>query len=354
MSYKNKLFAGMKSHWSSAEYNDIQTICEEYIDKNLSNKDINKVYESLHHSFYKYNHDYSKFKMNLIKSISAWKHIYAESKKEMLNTVWEKNSFIKARNLLHHRIKEKIHDINDEQCNSMSFDIAWRISKYMADKDKIEGLIATYNDIKVLKDIRNDVLKAKALARKDFENKTEYVETGNEPIISSILLKINHGKFKRTSKVITSKNIINLFLNEYEDVFLRHFQDITDYDLKKKIQGLKTLKKHLLALIIWNIAQAMVDNGIITEISTIGNRYNLKDENGKPYEVSNKRAAEIFDVVSVLNFDMKMLDKALHKYRIPDTPKDKKEFIRTRLNQSSKVINLNYKELINDYGGLIY
>lgn len=57
------------------------------------------------------------------------------------------------------------------------------------------------------------------------------------------MLRINNGKFKSTSKVIKSQNIINLFLDEYEDVFLRHFQDITDDDLKKKIKGLKTLKK---------------------------------------------------------------------------------------------------------------
>lgn len=34
--------------------------------------------------------------------------------------------------------------------------------------------------------------------------------------------------------------------------------------------------------------------------------------------------------------------------------KTKKEFVRTRLNQNSKVINLNYEELINEYDGLIY
>ena len=93
----------------------------------------------------------------------------------------------------------------------------------MVDKDKIEGLIATYNDVKVLKALRNKVLKAKALAREDFENKTEYVETDNEPIISSILLRINNGKFKSTSKVIKSQNIINLFLDEYEYVFFKTF-----------------------------------------------------------------------------------------------------------------------------------
>ena len=52
MSYKNKLFAGMKIYWSSAECSDIQTICEEYIDKKLSNKSMNKVYESLYYFFF--------------------------------------------------------------------------------------------------------------------------------------------------------------------------------------------------------------------------------------------------------------------------------------------------------------
>ena len=210
MSYKNKLFAGMKLHWSSAECSDIQTICEEYIDKNLSNKDINKVYESLHHSFYKYNHDYSKFKMNLIQSISAWKHIYTESKKEMLNTVWEKNSFIKARNLLHHRIKEKIHDINDEQCNSMSFDIAWRISKYMADKDKIEGLIATYNDIKVLKDIRNDVLNNRY--KKTFK----------------LVYEPNYDKFKRLNAI---KILVPFETQEQKENYVTLLKDFNTFEL---------------------------------------------------------------------------------------------------------------------------
>lgn len=354
MSYKNKLFAGMKIYWSSAECSDIQTICEEYIDKKLSNKSMNKVYESLYYFFYEYGHDYSEFKTNLVRRISVWNHIHTESKKEMLNTVWQENVFVKTRYMLQQRIKKTFSKLSQVQQNSLSFDIAWRISKYMVDKDKIEGLIATYNDVKVLKALRNKVLKAKALAREDFENKTEYVETDNEPIISSILLRINNGKFKSTSKVIKSQNIINLFLDEYEDVFLRHFQDITDDDLKKKIKGLKTLKKHLLALIIWHTAKSMVDNGIITEISTSGNKYNLKDENGKPYEVSNEMAAKIFDIVSVLDFDMKMLDKDMHEYRIPNKQKDKKEFVRTRLNQNSKVINLNYEELINEYDGLIY
>ena len=161
----------------------------------------------------------------------------------MLNTVWQENVFVKTRYMLQQRIKKTFSKLSQVQQNSLSFDIAWRISKYMVDKDKIEGLIATYNDVKVLKALRNKVLKAKALAREDFENKTEYVETDNEPIISSILLRINNGKFKSTSKVIKSQNIINLFLDEYEYVFLRHFQDITDDDLKKKIKGLKTLKK---------------------------------------------------------------------------------------------------------------
>ena len=152
----------------------------------------------------------------------------------MLNTVWQENVFVKTRYMLQQRIKKTFSKLSQVQQNSLSFDIAWRISKYMVDKDKIEGLIATYNDVKVLKALRNKVLKAKALAREDFENKTEYVETDNEPIISSILLRINNGKFKSTSKVIKSQNIINLFLDEYEDVFLRHFQDITDDDLKKK------------------------------------------------------------------------------------------------------------------------
>ena len=354
MSYKNKLFAGMKIYWSSAECNDIQTICEEYIDKKLSNKSMNKVYESLYYFFYKYNHDYSEFKMNLIKRISIWNHIHTENKKEILNTAWQEDVFVKTRHILLQRIKKTFPTLCHEQQNSLSFDIAWRISKYMTDKDKIEELIATYNDVKVLKAIRNNVLKAKTLAREDFENKTEYVKTDNEPIISSILLRINNGKFKSISKVITSQNIINLFLDEYEDVFLRHFQNITDDDLKKKIQGLNTLKKHMLALIIWHIAQTLIDNGIITEISKTGNRYNLKDEKGMPYEVSNEMAEKIFDIVSVLDFDMKMLDKDMHEYRIPNKRKDKKEFVRTRLNQSSKVINLKYEDLINEYGGLIY
>lgn len=75
----------------------------------------------------------------------------------MLNTVWQENVFVKTRYMLQQRIKKTFSKLSQVQQNSLSFDIAWRISKYMVDKDKIEGLIATYNNVKVLKALRNKV-----------------------------------------------------------------------------------------------------------------------------------------------------------------------------------------------------
>ena len=355
MSYKNKLLLAMRKSFTPIQYNDIVKMCE-FFDHKISYSDVDNQYKDLF-IFYEFcKHKYPDFKLYVAQCIRALNYTQTEKDKEI--TYFRKNlGFYDLRDKLLIRIERIFPKLSEQQQNSLAFDIAWSIHKYMADKDNIDGLIDAYKDVKVLRDIKKEVLKIKA--QENLEKDKKDKEKGNvadklDKRVDSIVIKFKNGEFKSTSKKIVSQNIIKLLLEEYENISIRRFQHISDDDLKKKIKDLRTLKKHFLAAIIWITAKEMIRNGIITEISTIGNKYNLRNENGESYEISNKIGAKIFDVVYALGFDMLKYDKYEKKRITPKKYIEKRNFIKDRLPQASKALKLDYDNLINQYGGLVY
>ena len=160
MSYKNKILLAMKESFTPTEYNDIIEMFN-FIDCKVSSTGVDGVYKNLYVSHEFRSREYPLFKECVERCIRNLKGLTTERDKEIQYLIRNLGFYDLHAQLLR-RIEKIFPNLSEQQQYSLAYDIAWSIHKYMDDKDNIDGLIAAYKDIKVLRDIKKEVLKIKA------------------------------------------------------------------------------------------------------------------------------------------------------------------------------------------------
>lgn len=315
--YKKRFFRLIIKKLSTEEARDIISICINQ-EKYMRQESLDENYKALYLLFQNSSHSYLEFKFNLGNDLLLLQYKDAILKREKEQEFIKGKNFQESLNIVQVQIQNEFQDLTKEQQDNLAFDIVERIYTLRTYKAFIDEKIAIIDDKITI-----------------FSSNT---------LITQIDLVDNRGK-----KQIKSKSMIDLLQNRFfEYVRCGYIQYKNVETLNQDLKNLKIKRKHLVSFAIRKIAQSLVSNKILTNVSPKGNSYNLKNEKNEFISLNNKIAVSIFNIVSGLGFDTSFKGRkegnkqSGSDYISPISEEGKKDFVKDRLKQvSDKVIELN-------------
>ena len=328
MDYKQEFYSALADHLSKEEQEDIKMCCAE-IESQVQNGSVDELYKRLVELFNNGKCHYIEFKLQLgnLYNILYYKNCILKRDHDWMCFIQDK--FQSSYEKLLQPLRKDFKDLSKNTQQSIAWDIADAIKELMATHDAVNKLIAFYQDLLNLSELTSLL--------KNSTGKTDTVKSKIKQIEIKPRLR------PRSPIIISSEMGLSILCNEFfKYISIGHFPPIQQTKkIEQTLKDFKVIKQHLPALIVRAIAEVFVNHGIINEISTNGNPYNLVNSNKKPLILPNRVASAIFNLTIVLGIEEhKGEDFMASSITTADPDHSKKDYVRTKLQTSA---NSKYK-----------
>lgn len=205
-------------------------------------------------------------------------------------------------------IQEQLSILDKDKQTILASNIATSTYKIIYYKDIIGDLKPLYEDLLQLREL--------SIYNQNPQNKLD---------------KITFTKHEGGSLIFRSGIITKMMQNDFYHYIMRLFPESSfksEKEIRNKIHKLHTAENYIATLAIRNIAELLINNGIITKTSSKNNSLGLVNNNGEYLEFPNSIGVFIFDIakkIKLINNDKNDLFDGT----------EKRDFIKSRLKTSA-------------------
>lgn len=304
MSSKEKFYEELAAHFTKEEQDSIKEKCSSMEMELPAFYDSESFYKWISHNFNSERFGYHKCMQVLEGNRTTLAYSsYIEDKKNDRTFTIEKQII----NNILPLIKKHLTDLSEDKQLVLASSIAINIKELIYNNDVIGNLKPLYEDLLNLQKL--------SIYNQNPNNKLD---------------KITFTKREGGSLIFRSKMVTQLMQKEFYHYIMRAFSKSSfksENDIKAKIDKIHTAEKFMDTLVIKEIAEQLINNGVLSKTSSRNNSLGLLNKDGEPLEFPNKIGILIFDIVRELNLINNNDAEAF-------TGNEKKDYIKSKLKTS--------------------
>ena len=304
MSSKEKFYEELAAHFTQEEQDSIKEKCSSMEMELPAFYDSESFYKWISHNFNSERFGYNKCMQVLESNCTTLAYSsYIEDKKNDRTITIEKQII----NNILPLIKKHLTDLSEDKQLVLASSIAINIKELIYNNDVIGNLKPLYEDLLNLQKL--------SIYNQNPNNKLD---------------KITFTKREGGSLIFRSKMVTQLMQKEFYHYIMRAYPNSSfksENDIKTKIDKIHTAEKFMDTLVIKEIAEQLINNGVLSKTSNRNNSLGLLNKDGEPLEFPNKIGILIFDIVRELKL-ININDAEVF------TGNEKKDYIKSKLKTS--------------------